>query len=195
MTSNLYTLAKINMNIVTLAILTSLIVIFGGIGVYVVEHGHQGANITKLGDALWWAIVTIATIGYGDYYPVTAAGRLIAIFIMLSGIGIFALLVSNLAQRRLRPTESRVESKTELKPRSLGYETKTGIKNKIEEIENLTEGDFDNLIIMMKSLRRTLLEESNILSKCSKCGVVYHNKPKYCSNCGLYLSGSVKSQK
>ena len=90
---HLYTLPKTNMSVVTLAVLVSLIIIFGGIAVYLAEHGHQGANITKLSDALWWAVVTIATVGYGDYYPVTAAGRLIAIFMMLSGIGIFALLV------------------------------------------------------------------------------------------------------
>ena len=65
--------------------------IFGGIGVYLTEHGHPGANITNLGDALWWAVVTIATVGYGDYYPVTAVGRVIAVFIMLGGIGIFVL--------------------------------------------------------------------------------------------------------
>jgi voltage-gated potassium channel len=52
-----------------------LIIIFGGIGVYLAEHHHEGANITKLGDALWWAVVTVATVGYGDYYPVTTVGR------------------------------------------------------------------------------------------------------------------------
>ncbi|MFL6361444.1 MAG: two pore domain potassium channel family protein, partial [Nitrososphaeraceae archaeon] len=62
MTSNrLYTLSKTNMIAITLAILTSLIIIFGGIAVYLVEHEHNGANITTLGDAFWWAVVTIAT--------------------------------------------------------------------------------------------------------------------------------------
>ena len=49
----------------------------------------------------------------------------------------------------------------------------------------LTEEDFDMLIVMIKSLRRTLLEESKNLYKCSKCGNVYYSKPKFCSNCGL----------
>lgn len=43
------------------------------------------------------AVVTIATVGYGDYYPVTTLGRMIAVFVMLSGIGIFVLLVSSLS--------------------------------------------------------------------------------------------------
>jgi len=48
----LLTILKINTDIVTLGILISLIIIFGGIGVYLAEHGHPGDNITRLGDAL-----------------------------------------------------------------------------------------------------------------------------------------------
>ena len=99
-----------------LVVPTLLIIIFGAIGVYLAEHEHQGANITNLSDAFWWAIVTIATVGYGDYFPVTAVGRSIAILMMLSGIGIFVLLVSTLAQRRLQRLKSRLKSKTEHKP-------------------------------------------------------------------------------
>jgi voltage-gated potassium channel len=136
---SLYTLLKINMDLVILAILNSSIIIFGGISVYLAEHEHQGANITKLGDALWWAVVTISTVGYGDYYPVTAVGRIIAVFVMFSGIGIFVLLVDTFSQRRLQRTESRLKSKTEVQPGLLGDEAKIAIKNKIEEIEKLTE--------------------------------------------------------
>jgi len=183
----LFTLIKTNINIITLGVLI-LIIFFGGIAMYLIEHGHRGANITNLGDAFWWTMVTITTVGYGEYYPVTIAGRIVAVFIMLSGIGIFALFVSTFAQRRLQqPIESRSKSKTE-QPSLLVYETKTTIKSKIEVIEKLTDEDFDTLIIMLKSLRRTLLEESKISSKCSKCGIVYHNKPKFCSNCGLDLN-------
>ena len=51
----------------------------------------------------------------------------------------------------------------------------------------LTYEDFDTLIIMIKSQRRTLLEESKILYKYSGYGNVYYSKPKFCSNCGLIL--------
>ena len=83
--------------------------------------------------------------------------------------------------------ESRFESKSEVQSRLLADETKTSIKGKIDGIEKLTEEDFDMLITTMKSLRRTLLEESKNLYKCPRCGNVYYSKPKFCSNCGLDL--------
>ena len=103
---------------------------------YLAEHEHPGANINTIGDALWWGIVTIATVGYGDYYPVTAVGRIIAVFTVLSGIGIFVLLVGSLSQRRLQRTESKLK-KTQAG--LLSHEEKLAIKNKIEEIEKLTK--------------------------------------------------------
>jgi voltage-gated potassium channel len=183
----LYTFLRVNPLVVQL-ILVSLVIILGGISVYLAEHKQQGATITKLGDALWWAVVTITTVGYGEYYPVTSAGRVIAILVMFSGIGLLVTLVGTIAQRRLQRVEERLKSKTQVRPGLFGDETKAAIKDKIEGIERLTEKDFDALIIMMKSLRRTLLEESNILYKCSRCGNVYYSKPKFCSDCGLELT-------
>lgn len=70
---NLYTLTRTNSGL--LVVIALLIIVFGGIGVYLVEHQKQDANITNLGDAFWWAVVTIATVGYGGYYPVTATSK------------------------------------------------------------------------------------------------------------------------
>ena len=51
------------------------------------EQNAHGSNIHNYGDALWWAIVTVTTVGYGDKYPVTAGGRGVAVVLMLVGIG------------------------------------------------------------------------------------------------------------
>ena len=84
---------------------------------YLVEHNQPGANITSIGDALWWPVVTITTVGYGDYYPVTLAGRLITIIVMFSGIGIVVTLLGVFSQKRLQRVESRLKSKTEVQAR------------------------------------------------------------------------------
>ena len=86
---------------------------------------------------------------------------------------------------KIEHAESKLKSKTEVRSRLLGDETKISIKDKIERIEKLTEEEFDKLIIMMKSLRRNLLEYSKFSYKCPSSGNVYYIKPKLCSNCGL----------
>ena len=67
------------------------------------ESRSPGANITTGGDAVWWGIVTITTVGYGDYYPVTSLGRITAIFVMFAGIGIIGALASILASLLVSP--------------------------------------------------------------------------------------------
>jgi voltage-gated potassium channel len=61
------------------------------------ESRSPDANIDTGGEALWWAVVTITTVGYGDFYPVTTLGRMTAVFVMLSGVGIIGALASILA--------------------------------------------------------------------------------------------------
>jgi voltage-gated potassium channel len=61
------------------------------------ESKSPDANITTGADALWYALVTITTVGYGDFYPVTGAGRITAMFIMFMGVGIIGALASLLA--------------------------------------------------------------------------------------------------
>jgi voltage-gated potassium channel len=62
-----------------------------------VEGRSPDANITTGGDALWWAFVTITTVGYGDQFPVTTLGRIVGVFVMFAGVGIIGSLASILA--------------------------------------------------------------------------------------------------
>lgn len=66
-------------------------------GVLIAEQNAPGANIKTYHQAVWWAFVTITTVGYGDYYPVTGPGQFMAIILMFFGLGIIGVLSSYLA--------------------------------------------------------------------------------------------------
>jgi voltage-gated potassium channel len=61
------------------------------------EENAKGGNIHDYPDALWWAIVTVTTVGYGDRYPVTEGGRVVAVVLMLVGIGLIGVLTATVA--------------------------------------------------------------------------------------------------
>jgi voltage-gated potassium channel Kch len=88
-----------------------LLIIFDSGFVLYAEQGAPHANITSYPIAVWWSFVTITTVGYGDYYPVTTLGRIGAIILMFFGLGIIGVLSSYLAttflslQSRSRETE------------------------------------------------------------------------------------------
>lgn len=65
-----------------------LLVALGALATLDAEQDAHGANITTYADALWWACTTVTTVGYGDHFPVTAEGRLVAVGLMIVGIGL-----------------------------------------------------------------------------------------------------------
>lgn len=96
---------------VYIAIVLPLITFAGALGVFEAERGQAHASITNFPDALWWACVTIFTVGYGDLYPVSLEGRAIAVILMMSGIAMMSVVTANLAtyfltsqQRGARPS-------------------------------------------------------------------------------------------
>ena len=77
----------------------------GAFLVLMAERGAPDANILSASDAMWWVYVTIATVGYGDHYPVTNGGRLVGIMIMTMGVALFGTLAGFIANKLLAPEE------------------------------------------------------------------------------------------
>ncbi len=71
--------------------ITFLVLSLSTVGILIVEHSPD-SNILTAGDALWWGITTITTVGYGDLFPVTAGGRIMAAALMFCGVGLFGTL-------------------------------------------------------------------------------------------------------
>ncbi len=74
-----------------------LVIVLGAISVLYFEVDESSGTIGTASDALWWALVTITTVGYGDEVPVTEGGRIVATLTMIVGIGIFGVIAGSLA--------------------------------------------------------------------------------------------------
>ena len=74
-----------------------LLALIGALAILDAERGVPGSTIQTIGDAAWWAVTTMSSVGYGDMYPVTALGRWIAVGLMVSGIGILGTVTATLA--------------------------------------------------------------------------------------------------
>jgi voltage-gated potassium channel len=88
-----------------MALLSFLVLVFSAVAILQVERDAPGASIRTAADAVWWAYVTIATVGYGDRVPVTTEGRIIAALLMTVGVGLFGTFTGFIAKSFLQPTE------------------------------------------------------------------------------------------
>jgi voltage-gated potassium channel len=77
-------------------ILASGVMLLGAAALYFLEQGHND-GVRSFADALWWAVTTTTTVGYGDVYPKTGAGRIIAVVLMLVGIGLIGVFTATIA--------------------------------------------------------------------------------------------------
>jgi len=83
------------------------VVEFAGIAEFYVEQGQPNANIVSAGDSIWWGLVTITTVGYGDQYPVGPQGRIVGAALLFAGVGLFSVLTGFIANAFLAPDRPR----------------------------------------------------------------------------------------
>jgi voltage-gated potassium channel len=118
-----------------ITILLAIIVLtVAGVLVLQFESASPDAKITTGKDALWYSMVTITTVGYGDYFPVTPGGRITATFIMVAGVGIIGALASILASLLVGSSPEPEEETAGLAP-TIEQEM-AGINQRLSVMEN-----------------------------------------------------------
>jgi voltage-gated potassium channel len=137
--------------LIILAGVSGISIIFGGFAVVIAESNNSASNIKNLSDGVWWAIATITTVGYGDYFPVTPLGKIIASFVMFIGLAFLTtfagLLSSTLIAGKLKQKDNYTTG-----TKIFLNETKEFIRNRVNEIEKLDKEDIETLINVIKAL-------------------------------------------
>lgn len=100
--------------LLTVVLVVLLVVTAGSIVIVLVEAPAERANIQTGEDAVWWALVTVATVGYGDKFPVTPLGRLIGTAMIVMGVSLFSVLTSYIAAQFMARRKGTAPSETEL---------------------------------------------------------------------------------
>jgi voltage-gated potassium channel len=127
--------------------IATLIMLWSSVGIYLLETGVN-KNITHFGDAVWWSIVTTTTVGYGDISPVTAGGRVIAAFLMITGIGLLGALTANFANHWAEFFEAGAQTEEN----RLRNELKRSMINSIHNLESLSEAEFQTMLDTLQFL-------------------------------------------
>ncbi|MBM6403625.1 two pore domain potassium channel family protein [Phycicoccus sp. CSK15P-2] len=94
---------------------TLTVIVVAALAMLDAERGAPDATIANVGDALWWATVTVTTVGYGDTYPVTVEGRVVAVGLMLAGIALLGVVTATFASwliERVQDIEEESEAAT-----------------------------------------------------------------------------------
>ena len=98
---------SLNEKLLALPGVALVMVLFSTMLIVEVERGAPNATILTGGDALWWALTTVTTVGYGDTFPVTGEGRMIASVLMLVGIALFGSMSAIVTSKLILPREAR----------------------------------------------------------------------------------------
>jgi voltage-gated potassium channel len=98
---------------VTVAAFSCMLAMAGSMCILKLEESNPNSNIKSPSDALWWSVVTITTVGYGDRYPVTDGGRIVAAVLMIAGVGLFGTFTGFIASMFVEPDIKREENEVQ----------------------------------------------------------------------------------
>jgi len=115
---------SLNEKLLALPGVAFVMVLFSTMLMVEVERSAPNATIKTGGDALWWALTTVTTVGYGDTYPVTTEGRIIAAVMMLIGIALFGSMSAIVTSKLILPKETRDHEELRQEMRALHAEIK-----------------------------------------------------------------------
>lgn len=116
----------------TIFTLLILLVCSGSIFMLMFERDAINGNIHTAGDALWWSLVTISTVGYGDHYPVTSGGKILAVVMIICGVGIFGMISGLITSILTMPPKNKTQDQDTLQ-RLLSQQQK--MLDKIEQLD------------------------------------------------------------
>lgn len=129
-----------------------MIVYCAALAVEDVEQNEPGSNIRSFGDAIWWALETITTVGYGDHYPITIVGRFVAAGLMIAGIAVLGVVTASIAAWLVESVSQRTVAEVEAE-----MEAEVGeVEAEVEEIEETLESKVEALTEQVARLAAAL---------------------------------------
>ncbi len=171
---NLFKMAKFlkASGFIYLVILLVVSIIFGAIGILVVEEENPDSTIKNFGDALWFSTTTITISGFGDVVPSTIEGRIISAILIIVGLttilGFISSFGATVVQRRLNK-------------KAVAHDLKKSIKNRIDMLEDIRDSEVESLIGEIRFLHKKIYDGREL---CTECGYIYPDESLYCNKCG-----------